>query len=51
MKASETYPSLYKGLAQIPIKYLKTNLLPRLEAKDKKITYTGNVFSQAHKSY
>lgn len=51
MKASEKYPGLYKGLAQIPIEYLKTNLLPMLKAKDKKITYGGYVFFQNHKMY
>ena len=51
MKASEKYPDLYKGLAQIPIKYLKENLLPILEAKDKKIIYGGNVFSKTHEAY
>lgn len=51
MKASETYPALYKGLAQIPIKYLKANLLPKLETNDSTITYSGSIFTPSYQKY
>ncbi len=37
------YPCLYDGLAQIPLKYLKENLLPVLKDKDSRLIFTGNI--------
>lgn len=51
MTYSEQYPALYKGLAQIPIKYLKKNLLPKLIADDTIIIYSGYILDKHYTAY
>lgn len=37
------YPALKEGLKQIPVKYLRGNLLPLLQDEKSPLTFRGNI--------
>jgi len=37
------YTALYNGLAQIPVQYLKSNLLPALKDPNSKLLFSGSI--------